>query len=191
MPGLNKIMLIGRLGRDPELRFTQSGKPVCNFSVATDESYVDRDGNRVDKVEWHDIVMWDRAAENAANMLRKGALIYIEGKMQTREWQDQQGNTRKNKEVLAAVWQFLEPKNSNRAPAHDDQNAPPPSRQQGAQGQQARQGQPRQQGQQSATRPPQQRQQGAPQGRSAPQQQEEDLGPAFPSDASGMDDVPF
>ena len=84
---LNKVMIIGRLGRDPELRYSQSGSPVCTFSVATDESYTDRDGNRVDRAEWHRVVVFQKAAENCSQYLTKGSLVFVEGSLQTRKWQ--------------------------------------------------------------------------------------------------------
>ena len=91
---LNKVMLIGRLGRDPELRYTQSGSPVATLNVATDESYVDRDGNKVERTEWHRVSVFQRQAENCANFLAKGSLVYVEGSLQTRKWQDQNGQDR-------------------------------------------------------------------------------------------------
>ena len=91
---LNKVMLIGRLGRDPELRYTQSGSPVATLNVATDESYVDRDGNKVERTEWHRVSVFQRQAENCANFLAKGSLVYVEGNLQTRKWQDQNGQDR-------------------------------------------------------------------------------------------------
>ncbi|MCA1945110.1 MAG: single-stranded DNA-binding protein [Desulfovibrio sp.] len=207
-PTLNKVMLIGRLGRDPELRYTNSGKPVANFSIATDESYTDRDGNRVDRAEWHDIVVWDRSGENCANYLRKGSLVYVEGRLQTRKWQDQQGNTRKATEVVAERVQFLDPKGareqydgpetpSGHGGYGDDSEFPPPPGQRGGgrqQGSGYQQGGYQQGGRPQLPRP----QQGGPGGQqprrpqpAAQQRQDEDLGPAFPSEASGMDDVPF
>ena len=91
---LNKVMLIGRLGRDPELRYTQNGTPVASLNVATDESYTDRDGNKVERTEWHRVSVFQRQAENCANYLAKGSLVYVEGSLQTRKWQDQQGQDR-------------------------------------------------------------------------------------------------
>ena len=84
---LNKVMIIGRLGRDPELRYTQSGSPVATLNVATDESYMDRDGNKVERTEWHRVSVIQRQAENCANFLTKGSLVYVEGSLQTRKWQ--------------------------------------------------------------------------------------------------------
>lgn len=86
---LNKVMIIGRLGREPELKYTQSGSPVCTFSVATDESYTDNSGQKVEKAEWHRIVVFQKAAENCSQYLAKGSLVFIEGKLETRKWQDQ------------------------------------------------------------------------------------------------------
>lgn len=154
---LNKVMLIGRLGRDPELRYTQSGAPICNLRIATDESYIDRDGNKVERTEWHTVVVFQRLAETCSTFLAKGSLVYIEGSLQTRKWQDQQGQDRYTTEIKAQRVQFLDRKGegarnqgdtpkAGRAPAHQAQRQP---------------------------------------------YEEEDLGPAFPSEASGMDDVPF
>ena len=91
---LNKVMIIGRLGRDPEVRYTQSGAPVTTLNIATDESYTDRDGNRTERTEWHRVVVFQRAAETCAQYLSKGSLVYVEGKLQTRKWQDQNGQDR-------------------------------------------------------------------------------------------------
>lgn len=165
MASLNKVMLIGRLGRDPELRYTQSGQPVVNMRMATDESYTDKQGQRVDKAEWHSIVVWGRQAEPCSNYLSKGSLVYVEGRLQTRQWQDQNGQDRYSTEINAQRVQFLE----TRGQQQGGYDAP----------QQQRQAPP----QQGGGRPAPQRQ--------APPHEEEDLGPAFPSEASGMDDVPF
>ena len=107
---LNKVMLIGRLGRDPELRYTQTGSPVANLRIATDESYTDRDGNKVDRTEWHSVVVFQRAAENCAHYLGKGSLVFVEGSLQTRKWQDQAGQDRYTTEVKAQRVQFLDRK---------------------------------------------------------------------------------
>ena len=104
---LNKVMIIGRLGRDPELRYTQSGSPVATLNVATDESYMDRDGNKVERTEWHRVSVFQRQAENCANFLTKGSLVYVEGSLQTRKWQDQNGQDRYTTEIKAQRVQFL------------------------------------------------------------------------------------
>jgi single-strand DNA-binding protein len=101
MSGLNKVMLIGNLGRDPEVRHTPSGTPVANFTLATSENYTDRSGNRTVRTEWHRIVAWARLAEICGQYLRKGRQVYIEGRIQTRQWEDQQGQRRSTTEVVA------------------------------------------------------------------------------------------
>lgn len=110
MSSLNKVMIIGRLGRDPELRYTQSGMAVANFNVATDESYTDKDGNRIERTEWHKVTTFQLQAENCAKFLAKGSLVYIEGGLQTRKWQDQQGQDRYTTEIKAERVQFLDRK---------------------------------------------------------------------------------
>ena len=107
---LNKVMLIGRLGRDPELRYTQTGIPVANLRIATDESYTDREGNKVDRAEWHSVVVFQRAAENCAQYLGKGSLVFVEGSLQTRKWQDQSGQDRYTTEIKALRVLFLDRK---------------------------------------------------------------------------------
>ncbi len=159
---LNKVQIIGRLGKDPELRYTQSGSPVCSFSVATDESYTGQDGNKVDRVEWHKISCFQRQAENCANFLKKGSLVYVEGSLATRKYQDQQGQDRYVTEIKAQRVQFLDRKGDGQGGADQPQGAPR---------------------QQPAARGNAQRQQ--------PPQAQDDLGPRFPSEASNMEDVPF
>ncbi|MDY7002224.1 MAG: single-stranded DNA-binding protein [Thermodesulfobacteriota bacterium] len=162
---LNKVMLIGRLGRDPELRYTQSGSPVANFSMATDESYTDRDGNRVDRAEWHKVVVWSRQAEAVSNYLRKGSLVYVEGRIQTNKWEDRDGQTRYTTEIRADRVQFLDPKSRDAEQENYGAGPRKPARQDSRQ---------------------------APRRDREPEPgPNEDLGPAFPSEASGMDDVPF
>ena len=99
---VNKVILVGRLGRDPELKYTASGTPFCRFSLATDDSWNDKgSGERQERTEWHNIVAWDRLAEICNQYLTKGKLVYIEGSLQTREWDDQDGNKRKTTEIRA------------------------------------------------------------------------------------------
>ena len=107
---LNKVQIIGRLGRDPELRYSQTGSAVCTLSVATDESYTDRDGNRVDRAEWHRVVVYSKAAENCSQYLKKGSLVYVEGAQQTRKWQDDNGQQHSVTEIKAQRVQFLDKK---------------------------------------------------------------------------------
>jgi single-strand DNA-binding protein len=148
-------MIIGHLGRDPELKYAASGTPFANLNIATDESYVDRDGQKVERTEWHRVIVFQRQAENCATYLSKGSLVYVEGSLQTRKWQDQQGMDRYTTEIKANRVQFLDRKGARDGAA--------PSAYQGE------------------GRSP----------RKQPSDSQEDLGPAFPSEASGMDDIPF
>lgn len=107
---LNKVMLIGRLGKDVELKYTQSGSPVANLSLATDESYTGQDGNKVQKTEWHRVIVYGKQAENCANFLHKGSMAFIEGSLATRKWQDQQGQDRFVTEIKAQRILFLDGK---------------------------------------------------------------------------------
>ena len=151
---LNKVMIIGRLGRDPELRYTQSGSPVATLNVATDESYTDRNGNKVDRAEWHTVVVFQRQAENCQTYLTKGSLVFVEGSLQTRKWQDQQGQDRYTTEIKASRVQFLDRKNQQSTQNQAEQQVKP-----------------------------------APTyGGSCYEKWTNDV---FPSEASGMDDVPF
>ena len=163
---LNKVMIIGHLGADPELRYTQSGSPVATLRIATDESYTDKEGNRVERTEWHRVVVFQRAAENCNQYLHKGSLVYVEGRLQTRKWQDQNGQDRYSTEIRADRVQFLDRRSSAEGD-NDGYSAP-------------RTSVPRQGGQRSFNRAPQ------------PQQDNyDDTGPVFPSEVSTMDDVPF
>ena len=107
---LNRVMIIGRLGADPELRYTQAGQPICSLRVATDESYTDKDGNRVERTEWHSVVTFGKTADHCNQFLRKGSLVYVEGKLSTRKWQDQKGQDRYTTEIRADRVQFLDRK---------------------------------------------------------------------------------
>ena len=105
---LNRVMIIGHLGADPELRYTQSGSPVATLRIATDESYTDKNGNRVEAVEWHRVIVFQKSAERCNQYLRKGSLVYVEGKLTTRKWTDQKGQERYTTEIRAESVQFLE-----------------------------------------------------------------------------------
>lgn len=99
---INKVILVGRLGRDPELKYTASGTPFCRFSMATDDSWVDKgSGEKTERTEWHNIVVWNKLAEICNNYLTKGKMVYIEGSLQTREWDDKEGVKRKTTEIRA------------------------------------------------------------------------------------------
>jgi single-strand DNA-binding protein len=105
--GINKVILVGNLGQDPELRYTGGGTAVCNMRVATSESYKDRDGNLVENTEWHTVVAWARLAEICGEYLKKGSQAYFEGSLQTRQWEDKEGNTRYSTEVKVREMQLL------------------------------------------------------------------------------------
>jgi single-strand DNA-binding protein len=104
---VNRVILVGRLGRDPETRYTGGGQAVANFSLATDESYKDRNGERQKRTEWHKIVVWGKQAEIAQQYLKKGSLIFIEGRIQSREWQDKEGQKRTSFEIVANNFRML------------------------------------------------------------------------------------
>lgn len=106
MAGLNKIMLIGFLGKDPEVRYTPSGAAVANFSLATTENWT-KDGEKQSHTEWHQIVAWNRLGEICGEYLAKGSQVYLEGRIRTNEWEDQDGNKRRRQEVVANTVQFL------------------------------------------------------------------------------------
>ncbi len=159
----NKAIIIGRLGRDPELRYTASGTPMTTMSVATNETYNDQNGNRQEKTEWHKIVVFGKQAENCNQYLSKGRSCLVEGSLQTRKWQDQQGQDRYTTEIRAMRVVFL-------------------SEGQPSQGRQAGQG-----ANSGYNAPPQ---------TNRPQQGDQDpfqenLGPAFPSEAGAIDEAPF
>lgn len=107
MAGVNKVILVGNLGKDPEIRHLENGTSVANFTIATSESYKDKSGARVDQTEWHNIVVWRKLAEIAESYLKKGSQIYLEGKLRTRSWEDQQGNKRYTTEVVADTFTML------------------------------------------------------------------------------------
>ena len=98
--GINKVILVGNLGKDPEVRYLDNGVAVANFSLATSENYKNKQGERVSQTEWHNIVLWRGLAEVAEKYLKKGSSIYIEGKIKNRKWEDKDGNTRYNTEIL-------------------------------------------------------------------------------------------
>jgi single-strand DNA-binding protein len=136
MASINKVILIGNLGRDPEVRYTPSGTAVANFSIATTENWTNRDGEKVSRTEWHRIVAWARLGEICGEYLSKGKQVYIEGRISTNEWEDQDGNKRETKEIVALQMQMLgsrsdagtrpsnnfspEPPNSAGGPTEDD-----------------------------------------------------------------------
>ncbi|PYU28143.1 MAG: single-stranded DNA-binding protein [Acidobacteria bacterium] len=104
---VNRAILVGRLGRDPETRYTSGGQAVCNFTLATDETYRDRNGERQKRTEWHRIVVWGKQAEIAQQYLHKGSLIFVEGRIQTRQWDDREGQKRTTVEIVASNFRML------------------------------------------------------------------------------------
>lgn len=158
MSTYNKSVIVGRLGRDPDLRYTAAGTPVANMSIATNETYNDSEGNRQEKAEWHRIIVFGKQAENCSQYLKKGSSALVEGSLQTRKWQDKDNNDRYTTEIKAQRVVFLST----------------------AQGQgQSQEGSKSQSGEQS-------------QGEGGGQDPfQENLGPAFPSEAGAIDDAPF
>ena len=130
MAGVNKVILVGNLGSDPEIRTLESGVKVATFSIATSESYKDKGGNKVDKTEWHNIVLWRGLAEVSEKWLKKGQTIYVEGKLQTRSWDDKEGNKRYTTEIVGQNMTMLGKKSDNDGggyvapPAPTESNAP-------------------------------------------------------------------
>lgn len=115
---VNKVILVGRLGRDPETRYTSSGQAVCNFTMATDESYKSRTGERQKRTEWHKIVMWGKLAEIGQQYLKKGMMVYIEGRLQTRQWDDKRDGSKKTStDIVADQMKMLTPRGEGAAAA--------------------------------------------------------------------------
>ena len=128
MSSLNKVMLIGRLGQDPEVRYTQSNTAVATLNLATSERYKDGNGEQQEKTEWHRVVAWGRLAEICQQYLNKGSLIYVEGPLQTRSWEDNQGQKRYTTEIKALQMTMLDSRKSsqqNQASPAIQQNQPP------------------------------------------------------------------
>ncbi len=121
---VNKVILIGNLGQDPELKYTPSGAAVTTLSMATSENWKDKDGNRQEKTEWHRVVLWRRLAEVAGEYLKKGSKIYIEGRLQTRSWDDKDGNKRYTTEIVGDNMTMLDSKGDGGSSRSAD--APPP-----------------------------------------------------------------
>ena len=109
MASLNRVLLIGRLGKEPALNYTPNGQPVCKFSIATDDGWKDKQGQKHEKVTWHNIVFWGKAGENAKKYLSKGSLVYVEGKIDTRSYDDKETGQKKYvTEIIGSTIQFLE-----------------------------------------------------------------------------------
>ena len=138
--GLNRVMLLGNLGQDPELRYTQGGQAVLNLRMATNESYLNRDGERQDRTEWHSVIVWGKRGEALNKILAKGRSIFVEGRLQTRSWEDKQGTKRYTTEVVAnnvilvggggrggggASYEDVPQRSDDEAPARTGSGAPP------------------------------------------------------------------
>ena len=123
MAGVNKVIILGRLGQDPEVRYMPNGNPVANLSVATSESWKDDQGQKQERTEWHRVVIFGKPADIAGQYLQKGSQVYIEGKLQTRKWQDQQGQDRYATEIVVqgfgGTMQMLDSKQSNNGQANN------------------------------------------------------------------------
>jgi single-strand DNA-binding protein len=124
MASVNKAIIIGRLGADPEIRYTPGGQNVANFRIATNEVWNDRGGQRQKRTEWHRIVVWGKQADQCKEYLRKGRMVYVEGRIQTREWEDRDGNRRWTTEIVAQNIRFLD---GSGAAAGDGASYGPPS----------------------------------------------------------------
>lgn len=121
---INKAILIGRLGADPEVRYTPEGLMVTNFNLATDETRKDKNGERIQKTEWHRIVTFGKLAEICGNYLSKGKMVFIEGRIQTRGWEDKDGNKRSTTEIVASDMKMLDSKGQAKAPGAGPTEAP-------------------------------------------------------------------
>lgn len=127
MSGINKVILVGNLGKDPEVRHLEGGAVVAKFPLATSETYKTKEGQRVDQTEWHNIVMWRGLAESAEKYLHKGTLVYIEGKIRTRSWEDKEGHKRYATEVVADTMTMLGGKRSEENHNGHSENKSTPS----------------------------------------------------------------
>jgi single-strand DNA-binding protein len=121
--GVNKVIIVGNLGQDPEVRYMPNGNAVANITVATSETWKDQQGQQQDRTEWHRIVIFGKLAEIAGEYLRKGAQVYMEGRLQTRKWKDQQGVDRFTTEVIADTMQMLGSRQSSNGQANNDYQA--------------------------------------------------------------------
>jgi single-strand DNA-binding protein len=124
MAGINKVILVGNLGKDPEVKYLEGGTAVANFTIATSETFKDRtSGERKTSTEWHNVVVWRGLAEISEKYLKKGMQVYVEGKLRTRQWQDKDGNTRYTTEIVGDNLQMLGKKEENSSSTSTEQNA--------------------------------------------------------------------
>lgn len=127
MASVNKAILIGRLGADPVKRYTASGNPVVTFRIATSSQRTNRDGQREEHTDWHQVVAWGKLADICDQYLSKGRLVYVEGRIQTREWEDRDGNRRWTTEIVASQMQMLSPPSGEAPATQDIEDLPPPA----------------------------------------------------------------
>lgn len=123
MSSINKVILIGRLGKDPEVKYTNNGAPVAKFTLATDEVFKDRAGEQQKHTEWHNIVAWNRLAEICGEYLTKGKQVYIEGNIRSRQWEDQSGNKRTSYEIIAREMKMLGSKSDSSSSSYSSRGA--------------------------------------------------------------------
>jgi single-strand DNA-binding protein len=126
MAGVNKAILVGRLGTDPVKRYTSSGTPVVTYRMATSENWTNKEGQREERTEWHRIVAWGKLAEICDQYLSKGRMVYVEGRIQTREWEDRDGNRRWTTEIVCNQMQMLGPASGERSESSEAGEEPPP-----------------------------------------------------------------
>jgi single-strand DNA-binding protein len=124
MASVNKVILMGNLGKDPEVRFMPNGDAVCNFSIATTDNWKDKNGEKQERTEWHNIVMYRKLAEIAGEYLKKGRPVFIEGRLQTRKWQTKEGQDRYTTEIIAESMQMLGGRDSGGGSSSGSSNAP-------------------------------------------------------------------
>jgi single-strand DNA-binding protein len=130
MASVNKVILVGNLGKDPEVRYMPNGEAVCNFSIATTDSWKDKAGAKQERTEWHNIVMYRKLAEIAGEYLKKGAPVYVEGRLQTRKWQTKEGQDRYTTEIISDQMQMLGGRsNASSDDSSNDYDQTPPSEQ--------------------------------------------------------------
>jgi len=122
---LNKVMLIGRLGADPEVRYTPQGTKVTSFNLATDERWKDKDGNKQERTEWHKVVVWGKLADICGEYLAKGKLVYLEGSLRTRSWDDRDGQKRYTTEIIASDMKMLDKKGGGSGGSYSQGGEPP------------------------------------------------------------------
>ncbi|MFT7588363.1 MAG: single-strand DNA-binding protein [Limisphaerales bacterium] len=123
--GINKVILVGNLGKDPEVQYLESNTALARFSVATSESYKNKEGQRIDQTEWHNVVLWRGLAEVAEKFLRKGSRVYIEGKIKTRSWDDKDGNKKYTTEIIGDNMVMLDSKNDGQQGGYNQMTPPP------------------------------------------------------------------